>query len=233
MNPSSLEHPTSLKEVDWFDIIKRGNIEQAESWLRKGFSPSGQIRGGRSLLMFACLTLNANPEMIAWLLKSGCQEDIHVTFLEETALLVASKCTSNNIIKLLIEAGSDIHHQDRQGQTALIWAAQRGKADVCELLIKAGANIHHQDYQGYTCLMYLAQGGHTDLASRLFQDPAPLDVQEYHGHTALMFAACQGKSSFVQWLMEQGANVNLKNEDGKTAQELAALRGHQDIVDLI
>lgn len=80
---------------------------------------------------------------------------------ELSALMVAVKysntISNNEVVKLLIDAGSDINLQNNAGCTALIFAAKYSTTssnnETVKMLIDAGANVNLQDRTGCTALM--------------------------------------------------------------------------------
>ena len=71
------------------------------------------------------------------------------------------------IVKLLIEAGSNINKQDNFGYTALIYASIYGHIDIVKLLIEAGVDINIQDKYGNTALMIASINGYTEIVKLL------------------------------------------------------------------
>ena len=61
------------------------------------------------------------------------------TALLETVILGDGGATHTEILRLLVEAGADVHIADRNGTTALAHARQRGFASMVDILTRAGA----------------------------------------------------------------------------------------------
>ena len=82
---------------------------------------------------------------------------------ETTPLMWAAReGASEDIIKLLLHAGSDVHAQRTDGWTALMYAAWRNKLDVVTALLEAGSNVHAQTTGGMTALMFAARNTSSD-----------------------------------------------------------------------
>src|SRR5688572_15367593 len=58
--------------------------------------------------------------------------------------------TAEQAVKVLLDAGADIHAVNEADFTAIHGAAFRGLNEVIELLVKRGANINARDYRGRT-----------------------------------------------------------------------------------
>ena len=56
---------------------------------------------------------------------------------DSSDLLYAARFGSVDIVKILIDAGSDVNAKDENGQTALMRAAERGGTSIVEALIDA------------------------------------------------------------------------------------------------
>ncbi len=74
------------------------------------------------------------------------------------ACLCANANFSFGIVKLLVEAGANVNHKNKEGWTALMNVCFNcnsiSTCDIIKLLIKAGANVNTQNNDGYTALMW-------------------------------------------------------------------------------
>ena len=61
--------------------------------------------------------------------------------------------TSVKIIQVLLSAGEDPNHYDKNGYTALTWAAQNGHIQICRALVDGGAAINPTSKTGLTPLL--------------------------------------------------------------------------------
>lgn len=86
-----------------------------------------------------------------------------------TALMFAAIGGHIEIIQLLLESGSLVHHSDFCGRTGLHWAARFGIAAAVILLLKAGADITNQDFQGKTALHCVAMSDNTEALAHILQ----------------------------------------------------------------
>ena len=116
-------------------------------------------------------------------------------------LALATKSKFVIIVRLLVEAGVDLNHQDDQGETALHVAARFGYIDCAEALLKGSS----------------AQQADTELRETTF------------GWTPLFVACVDGQPDIVDLLIAAGADLAKLDASGWTAKEHAALRGHIDI----
>ena len=117
------------------------------------------------------------------------------------ALLFATKADFIEVVRILVQAGVDINHQDDQGETALHVAARFGH-DECARIILAGSHTHK-------CK--------TELPEKTY------------GWTPLLIAAVDGNLGVIELLIEAGADLDRQDFSGWTAKEHASLRGHINI----
>jgi glycerophosphodiester phosphodiesterase len=118
-------------------------------------------------------------------------------------LAVATQSNFVRIVKLLVDAGVDVNHQNEQGETALHVAARFGHDESAKALL-AGSTLHRTE---------------VDIPEKTF------------GWTPLFIACVDGHVSMVRLLVEHGADADGADSDGWTAREHAALRGHLDIIE--
>jgi ankyrin repeat protein len=103
----------------------------------------------------------------------------------------------SSLLKLLIEAGSNINATDNYGNTALFSAIFFNDADAAKLLINAGININHQN-RGIR-----------------------INRQNSGRTTALIEAVQHGNADITKQLLDAGADINIKDSQDKTAVDYA------------
>lgn len=113
-------------------------------------------------------------------------------------LALATKSNYHKIVKLLVEAGVDVDHQDDQGETALHVAARFGYDECAKALLEASND-----------------------------QKINLELRENtYGWTPLFIACVDGHLSIVELLVDAGSILTLSDFSGWTPKEHAALRGH-------
>jgi ankyrin repeat protein len=109
------------------------------------------------------------------------------------------------IVRLLIELGSEVNDEDRilnDDETPLSIAASQGNPEIVQLLINAGAVVN-----------------------------IPLKDPEYW--TPLMCAVSSGNLNVVKLLVEAGADVNEIRDGGNFPLAIAADNSYQEIFDYL
>jgi ankyrin repeat protein len=91
------------------------------------------------------------------------------------------------VIRMLLEAGSEPNATDSEGATALMYAAESFKAgtDTLRVLVDGGANLNEQDDEGRTALMRAVDRYQAGSVRFLIEAKADLNLRDTDGHTAL------------------------------------------------
>ena len=166
-----------------------GNLTKVKQIIET--SPTHSInqidREGETALMKA--SKYGHAAVVFYLLSKGA--DVHPTNgTNETALILASQAGSDEIVKMMIAAHSNIHHRGQMG-TPIIMAAQEGHIDVIKTLIKAGANVndthtHANDTPLHIVLKYVRNQDHLKKCVKLLIDAdAKIDVKNDEEETPL------------------------------------------------
>jgi hypothetical protein len=122
-----------------------------------------------------------------------------------------------NVVKLLLEAGSDPNYQDTFGVAPLDLA----DADSAALLLDAHADVNARDHQGHTPLMSAARKGDTRKTALLLAKGASVNLQDDSGNSALIYAVMAGSAQEVHLLVAKQADGSLRNRVGASALTLA------------
>lgn len=104
-------------------------------------------------IMKACRNCNFT-DVVSFLLQNGANinDKPYRDLIDQTPLIIAAFNGCTDIVRMLIDAGVDIHHRNDQGENALISATQEGNIDVVKVLFDAGSNVNEENADGETAL---------------------------------------------------------------------------------
>lgn len=155
---------------------------------------------------------------------------------KEIALSLAAYKNKENIVKELINSGTNANALNHTGNTPLMWVAKSGHLKIVNDLIKAGAdvNIQSQNYKD-TALMYALSNFKPDNNNylKILQDLVKagadyISLENSYGYTALTLAISrQNKDTIKEWL-KFSSTKNIEN-----ALKIAKKEGRSEIVTLL
>jgi ankyrin repeat protein len=158
-----------------------------------------------------------------------------------TPLMLASRnsntYSTENTVKILIDAGADLNIQEKNGWSSLMLASRNSNTysteNTVKLLIDAGADVNIQLKSGLTALMLASTNSKTDSTENtvkmLIDAGADVNIQNGRGCTALMLAVQfdeDNTENIVKMLINAKANLNVQNIDCDTVLTIA-LRGEK------
>ncbi|XP_050391163.2 serine/threonine-protein phosphatase 6 regulatory ankyrin repeat subunit B [Patella vulgata] len=147
---------------------------------------------------------------------------------------------SADIVKMLIEAGADIHKCDNLLRRALVQAYYA----TASLLIEHGIDVNTVDENGDKPLALASQTGKLELVTLLISKDCDINHQNLKGKTSLHKAilvsrlhkakkcrgySLQNRGEVIKLLLQNGMNVNLGDFDGQTALFMAVGNGERSI----
>ncbi|RNF25797.1 26S proteasome non-ATPase regulatory subunit 10 [Trypanosoma conorhini] len=114
-----------------------------------------------------------------------------------TPLLHAAGRGKLATVRLLLQWGASIDHQNRRGQSALHRATSRGASDVVEELVTT------------------SQKEHSRAEHRRW-----MNLQDYRGDTALFYASMENNEELGRYLLRHGLDREIRNKEGKEFWEV-------------
>ena len=132
--------------------------------------------------------LNNNPDIIN--IKNGCG----MTALMLAALNI-NNCSTDDTIKILVDAGANLNLQDDEGTTALMMVTMNDNnsnvVSTIQILIDAGANLNLQKNNGVTVLgivlrNIINESGDIRIVKILIDAGIDLNLQNCIGETVLI-----------------------------------------------
>lgn len=118
-------------------------------------------------------------------------------------LHAASMVGSDEMVKLLLDAGAKIDEQDKNGETALHIAARAqnlGSPAIVHWLILKHANVEIKNKEGKTPLHIAAEYCARFIAEMLINAGADINAQTNNASTPLMLAQQEGQRELVDLL---------------------------------
>ena len=168
------------------------------------------------------------------LIREGCKQ-IDINELDpygKTPLMYACLHCTLEIVKALVEDGSDVNKRDLLGWTPLFYCKDTAIADY---LLSVGADINAQDYRGNNLLLHnildpmgdsgFAFSPNTPLIELFINRGIDVNAKDNKGYTALMRLIggirIKDKKEILTLLRQAPAtDVNIKNAEGKTAIDI-------------
>jgi ankyrin repeat protein len=144
----------------------------------------------------------------------------------ETPLLTASFQEKNEIIKLLIDKGANIHITLPNGAGNLFYAAQNGFADIAELLLKQGINPNEtRTTDLFSALHIAAYKGNLDVVKLLVEYGTNDNCKDDVGKTPMDWATANGHYQVAKYLaqLKHSTNTNKINTTATTSQPIQPL----------
>ncbi|MEI2608037.1 MAG: ankyrin repeat domain-containing protein [Candidatus Promineifilaceae bacterium] len=129
----------------------------------------------------------------------------------DTALIIAARQGSLEIVELLLANGADwsLQGTSEYKMTALMEAASGGHVAVGQTLLDHGADIHQGDRDGLPAMNYAAYYGRIEFVQMLIDNGADVNhrttVTGWEDNTALFYAIQQGHPDVEALLRANGA----------------------------
>ncbi|XP_031631593.1 26S proteasome non-ATPase regulatory subunit 10-like [Contarinia nasturtii] len=138
-----------------------------------------------------------------------------------TPLILATLKGSLPIVKLLIERGANVNHQNNNGHTPVKYAGSKNHKDILLHLLDCGADPNARDHIGDTPLHRIASMEHHDCLRMILTHPKSssillLDAQNKLGMTPLHLACEVDDPVGAIMLIDKGASTEISNKDELT-----------------
>jgi len=159
-------------------------------------------------------TMATARSVFGFLLDAGA--DTNLVDKDGWTVLIYSCRSSSSlaIVRLLLDAGSKMNHQNSRGNSALYYASLYGHLDNVRLLLDFGADPNLANNGGYRPLMGATRKNYLEIVRLLIAGGAQVNSINNDGETALFYAE---SDEAVQLLFEHGADPRDKSNTGKTA----------------
>lgn len=160
---------------------------------------------------FIRLLKQGESEKLTLFLDAGMDPDTRDRSEGATAIMLAMKRVTPEVIERFINSSVDLDAANNSGITALMTATKVGRTDVVKMLINKGVEIDLADERELTALVYAAKSGNTAIITLLADAGADMNKITSEGYTPLIYAAKKKYTRVITLLLEKGADPEIKN----------------------
>lgn len=200
--------------------IENGNVENVRTLINQGIDTNAKTADtGETALHLAVRYNSAN------IIKLLLNANVDTNLKDNVGIRAADRALgyfSLNTFKIFVDAGFDVHTQDRiRGHTALHMAALNNDSVMVEYFLSQCANVHARDKLGSTPL-HLASDG--KIVKCLLKNNADINAVDNWGRTPLMHRLdehnvviphiYESHKEFLEYLV-QYSDVNTIESKGK------------------
>ena len=222
--------------VDIFQAVEQGNLEAIERALDAEADIEMPDEAGRTPLMLA---FQSGRDAAAILLLERGAALFNADTDGIAPLLLAVQTENADLVRAVLDAGTDVNAGLDNGKTALHEAFTRKNEEVAILLIERGANVHKSHLEAFYMSPPLVQAVVAEMPNallKLLERGATIDVPSiHHDDQPLLIAARYGNLDIVKVLIDHGAAIdeNTGAYFSRTALQIAAAQGDLPLIEFL
>jgi len=151
-----------------------------------------------------------------------------------TAIHSAALSGNLELIKWLIDNGSDIKLVTKQGKTLLHLACENNFIELMYLLLEQGFDVNATTKESQTPIYMTAEDNKFEAVKLLFKYGAKLDLPDHKGRTPIYWAIYNNNQEMAEWLYENGGDIYGKYEETDLSLlHIAAAKNNSKMIDLL
>lgn len=154
---------------------------------------------------------------------------------KRTSLHWACRIDNIELVKLLVDKGSDLNLMDMNGIAPLQSLASRGLVKAAELLIEKGADLNIQDKFGLATPLHMASiSGHYQMLVLLIEKGADAYIVDKNENTVLHSAVNGNQMKIAEYLIAKYPELlNSLDFDGNSCLHIAVKSEMKEMVELL
>ncbi|XP_055683322.1 serine/threonine-protein phosphatase 6 regulatory ankyrin repeat subunit A isoform X2 [Lutzomyia longipalpis] len=176
-----------------------------------------------------------NQSMCRELLSAQTAEQLKATTANgDTALHLAARRRDVDMVRILVDYGTNVDTRNGDGQTALHIAAAEGDEALVKYFYGVRASASITDNQDRTPMHLAAEYGHANIIEILADKfRASIYERTKDGSTLMHIASLNGHAECATMLFKKGVYLHMPNKNGARSIHTAARYGHVGIINTL
>jgi ankyrin repeat protein len=138
------------------------------------------------------------------------------------------------IVKLLLENGSNPNLTEKNGYNSLHLAIYSRNFDICELIFKHNIDVNAKCNTGESALHLACNLQLTKISALLVANGIDVNLQDYnHDFTALHYAVNLNNKELIQLLLQNNSDPNIQDMFGNTPLHYCLLENNYEVLVMI
>jgi ankyrin repeat protein len=116
------------------------------------------------------------------------------------------------IVKVLIENGTDVNCKNNNGWTPLIWLSNYGNLEIVKVLIENGADVNCEDNDNWTPLIESSYQGYLKIVKVLIENGADWNIKNKDNKDFMDYLSKKNKEIIIREYPEEYELYKLKKD---------------------
>ncbi|MFP3015943.1 MAG: ankyrin repeat domain-containing protein, partial [Wolbachia sp.] len=147
-----------------------------------------------------------------------------------TILHIASQESNLEMVKCLVDEGSNVNAKNASGSKPIHIAAREGYKDTLKFFLSKGLSVNELGTDNETLLHYAAIKGQLEVVKYLIAQGADVNAKDTNGLTPLHIAANFGYKDVIEVLLKNGTIYNAVDKLYRRPLEMT---NNKDVINLL
>lgn len=173
----------------------------------------------------------ADTQVVSYLTEFVQDFSDHQNNHQDSALQLAAFFNKMDVVRLLLDKGCSVTHQNAKGYTALHHAIQQGHQEIASLLLQMDSSLVNISTHHFLSPLHMAVFSRSpEMVADLIRHGARVDARNCVGQTAIFLALEKSYFDCFSVLFEQGeADVTLRDFFGRRVDQLVDQTAQCDV----
>ena len=230
-NGADINAKNDAGEIPLHHAVYYGYRDIGELLISNGSDINTKDNLGNTVLHEAAA--QGRSEFVEILIQNGA----NINAKTDRGLTPLHMASNKEIVKFLIDAGSDINSRSRKGTP--IELSEYNNDEIYNLLKMLDAKTTREldellyETREAERIQGIIKKGNFESIKNNLESLKDFNIKNKYGETPLHFATRHSYKEIIELIIKKGADINSKDEAGFTSLDMAKIIGNSEIIDLL